>query len=101
MLGVLQILWFAQNYPNALKAIYAHSLTKDYEFPLAIKLFVFSALVVLSYLKTKKIFYACNEHSPVVFLTCNEIACLIIDYMKSYIQQKHKLRLLKIPKWTT
>lgn len=93
MLGVLQILWFAENYPNTLKAIYAHSLTKDYEFPLAIKLFEFSALV-LSQLKTKKIFYACNEHSS-VFLACNKVyACLVIDYMKGYIQQK--LTLLKM-----
>lgn len=93
MLGVLQILWLIENYPNTLKEIYAHSLTKEYEFPLAIKLFTFSALA-LGQLKTKKSYYACNEHKS-VFLACNKIyACLVVDYMKNYIQQK--LTLLKM-----
>lgn len=87
MLGVLQILWLVENYPNTLKAIYAHSQIKEYEFPLAIKLFEFSALV-LAQLKNKKMYYACNEEDS-VFLACNKVyACLVIDYMKTYIHER-------------
>ena len=87
MLGVLQILWLVENYPNTLKAIYAHSQIKEYEFPLAIKLLEFSALV-LTQLKNKKTYHACNEEGS-VFLACNKIyAWLVIDFMKTYMLEK-------------
>lgn len=86
MLGVLQILYFMEKYPETFVLLHTHSQKERVEFPLVIQMFSFTSLV-LAQLRTEKLFFLCNK-LKCVFTACNQAySKILIEYMQWYIQE--------------
>jgi hypothetical protein len=91
MLSMLHTIYFMETYPLTLKAIYAHSLKKESEFPLTIKMFEFTS-IVLQLIRTKKMFPLCNQTGNVFKASEIAYSCFFISFCLTYVSQRMNIR---------
>ena len=85
MLGVLQILYFKETYPNTFKLIQAHSLKDKHKFPLAIKLFEYTS-ICLTNMRNTNLFLYCNQVKDVFKAINYAYCCIVLNFIWSYIK---------------
>ena len=87
MLSILHVLDFQCQYPLTLKFLYTHSQIQNYQFPLIIKLFSFSAMC-LTQLRSGELFGICNEKNSVFKGVGTAYCCLVVAFAKKYVEGK-------------
>jgi hypothetical protein len=90
ILGLVHILFFIDNYPETSKQILVYSNKEKVEFPLAVKMFEFTILVI-HLMREGKLYSLCNENNN-VFETVAHVYCsLFLNFIFTYIEGKHNI----------
>lgn len=87
MLGLLHVLFFIQTYPLTFKMIYEHSLKSASQFPLMIKMFEFTSLVLVQ-IRNGGLYPICNQLNDVFKATSTAYCCLSLVFIHDYIRER-------------
>ena len=90
ILGLVHILFFIDNFPKSSTMILKHSQAPKVEFPLAVKMFEYTILV-LRLMREGRLYGLCN-HNGNVLETSNQVyVSLFLRFMLTYIEGNHTL----------
>eukprot|EP00347_Sterkiella_histriomuscorum_P018145 403346620 len=85
MLGVLQLLFFVDNFRESSHLILDHSRNQKHEFPLACQMFEYS-VITIRLLKDQKINKLCNKEGEVLTSTNFVFCALFLRFITLYIE---------------
>lgn len=84
------MLYFLTEMPETLIKIFNHSQSKQSEFPLSVKMFEFTVLI-LTLMRNQKLYRECNAHG--VFNACNRMYCAaFLRFSVIYIETGASIR---------
>ena len=90
MLGLIHMLYFIEMYPKSSDFIYKCSLKEKVEFPLAVKMFEFTVLV-MSLMWEGTLYQMCNKEMNVFETVAKVFCCLFHAYLVAYIEGGHNI----------
>lgn len=90
MLGLVHMLYFVDTYPKTAQFVLTYSQKEKVEFPLAVKMFEFTVLVI-NLMREGKLYQLCNESHNVLETVARVYSCLFLHFMVTYIEGKHNI----------
>ena len=90
ILGLIHILFFIDSYPETAVLILKYSTQEKVEFPLAVKMFEFTILVI-NLMREGKLYSLCNENNEVFDTVANIYSSLFLKFVCTYIEGKHTI----------
>ena len=93
MFGVLQMLYMITTFDTAMDAILQRSQHEKYEFPLAVKMFEFSVMI-LKLLRLGKLTAWCNQEKDVWTVANRAYSATFFKFIHQYIVDSHDISTL-------
>ena len=93
MFGVLQMLYMITKFEAAMEAILIRSQHEKYEFPLAVKMFEFSVMI-LKLLRQGKLIAWCNQEKDVWAVANQAFSAIFFKFIHQYILESHDISTL-------
>ena len=93
MFGVLQMLYMITTFDTAMDAILQRSQHEKYEFPLAVKMFEFSVMI-LKLLRLGKLTAWCNQEKDVWTVANRAYSATFFKFIHQYIVESHDISTL-------
>lgn len=90
MLGLIHILYFIDKHPETSFEILKYSQISKYEFPLAVKMFEFTILII-NLMREGKLYNLCNEKGNIFEVTSEVYSCLFLKFMATYIEGRNDI----------
>ena len=87
MLGLLHILFFIDKYYETSKSILHYSNKDKVEFPMAVRMFEFSVLV-LGLMREGRLYNLCNDSHDVMETVGYVFSSLFLHFVYTYIENK-------------
>ena len=87
MLGLLHILFFIDKYHQTAKSILLYSNKDKVEFPMAVRMFEFSVLVI-SMMREGRLYTLCNDNRDVMDTVSYVFSSLFLHFVCTYIENK-------------
>lgn len=87
MLGLLHLLFFVSKYYETAKSILVYSNKEKVEFPMAVRMFEFSVLVI-GLMREGKLYSLCNEKKEVMETVAHVYSSLFMHFVCTYIEKK-------------